>query len=91
MCVWQACVHAARANSRVIQQQDNRVEFFPGSVIGSERHYEVIETVPCCFGRNDYELVFKPVRFGILEAVVPAPLQRQKKTQKHGGILGLLL
>lgn len=50
MCMWQACVRAARANSRVIQQQDNRVEFFPGSVIGSERHYEVIETVPCCFG-----------------------------------------
>lgn len=47
-------VHVAgvcmRVNSRVIQQQNNGIEFLPGSVIGSERHYKVIEPVPRSLG-----------------------------------------
>lgn len=74
-------------NSRVIQQQDNRVEFFPGSVISSERHYEVIKTVPCSLSRHNDELVFKTISLCILKAVVPATLHEEQKT----GILGLLL
>lgn len=61
-------------NLRVIQQQDNGVEFFPGSVIGSERHYKVIKTVSCSLSRHNDELVFKTVSFCIFEAVVPATL-----------------
>ncbi len=84
-CVLCVCV---KVNSRVIQQQDNGVEFFPGSVISSERHNEVIETVPGGLGRHDDELVFKTVSLSILKTVVPAALRRE---QKNTGILGLLL
>lgn len=74
-------------DSRVIQQQDNGVEFFPGSVISSERHNEVIETVASGLSRHNDELVFKTVSLGILKTVVPAALRREQKT----GIFGLLL
>lgn len=67
-CAW--------ANSRVIQQQHNWVEFFPGSVIGSERHNEVIEAVPCRLNGNDDELVFKTVSLRVLKTVMPATLCR---------------
>ena len=64
-----------KVNSRVIQQQHNGVEFFPGSVIGSERHNEVIETIPCRLSGHDDELVFKTISLSILKTVVPATLQ----------------
>lgn len=62
-------------NSRVVQQQDNGVEFPPGSVIGSEGHDEVIEAVPRRLGRHDDQLVLKAVSLRVLEAVVSAALQ----------------
>lgn len=78
-----------KVNSRVIQQQDNRVEFFSGSVISSERHYEVIETVPGSLSRHNNELVFKTISLSILKAVVPATLHREPK-EKTGRYLSLL-
>lgn len=68
------CVFYVQVNSRVIQQQDDGVEFFPGSVISSERHDEVIEAVPRGLGRHNDELVFKTVSLRVLETVVPAAL-----------------
>lgn len=65
-------------NSRIIQQQDNRVELFSGSVISSERNYEVIKAIPCSLSRHDDELVFKPICFGIFKTVVPAALRRRE-------------
>lgn len=70
---------------RVIQQQDNGVEFLPWSIISSERHNEVIETIPCSLSRHDDELVFKSVSLCILETVVPAALHVDKKNH-HTGI-----
>lgn len=75
-------------NSRVIQQQDNRVELLPGSVISSERHNKVIEAVPRSLGRHDDELVFETVSLGILEAVVPATLRMGSRKQRSGGHFG---
>lgn len=63
-----------KGNSRIIQQQHNGVEFFPGSVISPERHDEVIEAVPRRLGRHDDELVFEAVSLRVLKAVVPAAL-----------------
>lgn len=63
------CV-CTKVNSRVIQKQDNRVEFFPGSVISSEGHDKVIETISCSLSGHNYELVFKAISLGILKAVV---------------------
>lgn len=68
MCV---CV---KVNSRIIQQQNNGVELFSGSVISSERNDKVIKTVPCCLSGHNYELVFKTISLSILKAVVPATL-----------------
>lgn len=79
MCV---CVFV-QVNSRVIQQQDNGVEFFPGSVISSERHNEVIEAVPGRLGGHDDELVFETVSLRILETVVPAALRRKQSGKKN--------
>lgn len=76
-------------NSRVVQQQDDRVQFFPGSVISSEGHYEVIEAVPCSLGRHDDELVLKTISLRILKTVVPATLRREQR--KQTGILGVNL
>lgn len=70
-------------NSRVIQEQDNGVELFPGSVISSERHNEVIETVPCSLSRHDDEPVFKTVSLRVLKTVVPATLSEKKKNQTN--------
>lgn len=84
-CVW------VKVNSRVIQQQDNGVKFFPGSVISSERHNEVIETVPCGLGRHNDELVFKTISLSVLKTVVPATLRGDGKKKKQAGILSLLL
>lgn len=72
-----------QVNSRVIQQQDNGVEFFPGSVISSERHNEVIEAVPGGLGGHDDELVFETVSLRILETVVPAALRRKQSGKKN--------
>ncbi len=74
------CV-CVEVNLRVIQQQDNRVEFFPGSVISSERHNEVIKPISCSLGRHNDELVFKTVRLSILKTVVPAALRREQNKQ----------
>lgn len=71
-----------KVNSRVIQQQDNGVELFPGSVISPERHNEVIETVPRSLSRHNDELVFKTISLSILETVVPATLHREQKKKK---------
>lgn len=85
-CVCYVCI---KVNSRVIQEQDNGVEFFPGSVISSERHNEVIEAIPCRLSGHNDEFVFKTVSLGILKTVVPATLRGGEK--KQTGILGLLL
>lgn len=74
------CV-CVRVNSRIIQQQDNGVELFPGSVISSEGHNKVVETIPCRLSRYNDELVFKTVSLRILIAVVPATLHRERKKQ----------
>lgn len=74
MCV---CV----CNLRIIQQQDNGVEFFPGSVISSERHYEVIKAVPCGLSRHNDELVFKTISLSVLIAVVPATLHKEHRNR----------
>ena len=68
-------------NSRVVQQQDDGVELFPGPVISSERHYEVVEAVPCSLSRHYDEFVFKTIRLSILEAVVPAALHKRREKQ----------
>lgn len=73
-------------NSRVIQQQDNRVELLPGSVISSERHNKVIEAVPRGLGRHDDQLVFETVSLGILKAVVPATLRMVSGNKGQAGI-----
>lgn len=70
-------------NSRVIQQQDNGVELFSGSVISSERHDEVIETVPCRLSWHDDDLVFKAISLCILKAVVHAALCKEWKTERY--------
>lgn len=82
----------AKTNSRVIQQQHNGVELSPGSVISSERHDEVIETVPRGLGWHNDEFVLKSVRFGIHKTVVPAPLHTKKEEkQQHTGIWCIVL
>lgn len=75
------CV-CVKENSRVIQQQDNGVEFFPRSVISSERHNEVIETVSGSLSRHNDEFIFKTISLSILKTVVPATLQSEQKKKK---------
>lgn len=75
-----------RCNSRVVQQQNNGIEFFPGPVVGSQRHDEVVEAVSCRLSRYNDEFVFKTVRFSIFKTVVPATLRRG---QKYTGAEGL--
>lgn len=73
-------------NSQVIQQQHNRVEFFPGSVISSERHKEVIEAISCSLSGHNDELVFKTISLRIFKTAMPAALRVGAKTrnQKRG-------
>lgn len=61
-------------NSRIIQQQHDGVELFPGSVISPERNNEVIKAVPRRLDWHDDELVFKAVSLRILKTAVPAAL-----------------
>lgn len=75
------CAHV-KVNSRVIQQQDNGVEFLPWSIISSERYNEVIEPIPCSLSRHNDELVFKTISLSILETVVPATLHRDNKIRQ---------
>lgn len=75
---WRTPVSCGRGeiigNSRIIQQQHDGVELFPGSVISPERNNEVIKAVPCRLDWHDDELVFKAVSLRILKTAVPAAL-----------------
>lgn len=72
----------SKVNSRVVQQQDNWVEFFPRSVISSEGHYKIIEAVPCSLSRHNDELVLESVSLSILKTVVPATLHRKQQNRQ---------
>ncbi len=65
-----------------LQQQHDRVEFLPGSIVGPERHNEVVQTVPCTLcGHND-QFVFEAVGAGILKKGVVTSLG--EKQSGHG-------
>jgi len=65
-----------KAHSRVIQQQHNGIQLLPGSVIGTQRHYEVVQAVSCCLSRNDNQLVLETIRLGIFKTIVPTTLNQ---------------
>lgn len=70
---------SALVDSRVVQQQDDGVELFPGPVISPQGHDEVVEAVAGGLSRHDDELVLEAVGLGVLEAVVSAALEEERR------------
>lgn len=62
-----------------LQQQHDGVELLPGSVVGPQRHNEVVQTIPCALRRHDDQFVFEAVGAGILEKGVVTSLGGEAK------------
>lgn len=69
-------------SSHALQQQHDGVELLPGSVVGPQRHDEVVQTVPRALRRHDDQFVFEAVRAGVLEKGVVTRLRG--KHSRHG-------
>lgn len=64
--------------SLVVQQQHDGVELPAGSVVGPQRHDEVVQPVARRLRRHDDQLVLEAVSLGVLVAVVFAALPRAR-------------
>lgn len=62
--------------SHALQQEHNRVELLPRSVVGPQRHNEVVQTIPRTLRRDNNQLVFEAVGAGILERDVVTSLEK---------------
>lgn len=67
--------------SHALQQQHDGVQLLSGSVVGPERHDEVVEAVSCTLRRHNDQLVFEAVGAGILERTVVASLEEEQRMQ----------
>lgn len=76
-------------SSHGLQQQHNGVELLPGSVVGPQRHNEVVQPVPCALRRHNDRLVFEAVGASILEKGVVASLEERRKVPwREGSVRG---
>lgn len=68
-------VGVSALGSHALQQQHDGVELLPGSVVGPQRHDEVVQAVPRALRRNNDQFVPEAVRAGILERDVVTGLR----------------
>lgn len=66
-----------------LQQQHDGVELLPGSVVGPQRHNEVIQTIPCTLGGHNDQFVFEAIGASVLKKGVVTRLGENQSG--HGG------
>lgn len=77
--------HRCTVSLHALQQQHDGVELLPGSVIGPQRHNEVVQTVPRALRRHDDQFVLEAVGPGILEKGVVTSLGEEQSDHAASG------